>query len=129
MVEQFFIINKAGGMIYKYTKSTENKINSLIILASTIHSLNELTRNIFDIYDFSQVIEMKNINIYIYRTLTNTMFVFSVSKEYKTPVFEIFKNVYKHYCDSVLINPFYQLEMPINCKKFNPEKYFVNKKN
>lgn len=124
MVKQFFIVNKSGGMIYKYEKEAQEEINKLMVLTSTIHSLNEISRNVLSTDSYLQTVEIGDSTIYIYRTLTNILFIF-VSDFH---VQKIFEQVYSHFCDCVLSNPFYQPEMPINLCKFNPSKFFVYKK-
>lgn len=126
MIEQFFIVNKSGGMIYKYEHSRQTEINSLLILTSTLHSLNELSRNVLKTAAYSQTVEMQEMVIHIFRTLTNTMFIF-VSKRTgrDDAIHRVFEDVYRHFCDYVLSNPFYQDSMPINCVKFRPDQFFV----
>lgn len=132
MIEQFFIVNKSGGMVYRYEATAETDVNTLLILTSTLHSLNELSRNVLGTTAFSQVVEMAKRSIYVYRALTGMVFIFV----YKYGAQEsgkhidlrcVFENVYRHFCDFVLSNPFYPDNMPINCSKFKPEQFFTLK--
>lgn len=120
MISQFFIINKSGGMIYSYEKTRKTDLNTLLILTSSLHSIFHISAQTCDRNPICQTIYLKNSVITFFRTRTNTSFVFVSDKKVK----EIFERVYAHYCEYVLRNPFYELEMPINCQKFQPAKYF-----
>lgn len=128
-VEQFFIVNKSGGMIYNYEKNPSADTNSLLVLTSVIHSLNELSRNVFKLSEMVQTVSMRNRDLCVFRTLTNLTFIFVYDKEELSPRAtprKLFELVFRHFCDYVMANPFYQIEMPINCAKFRPDKYFSN---
>lgn len=124
MIKQFYIVNKSGGMIYKYEQVSDPDVNNLLILTSTIHSLNEISRNVLKTDYYSQIIGFEAHSIYIYRTITNLMFIF-VSD---SPLNQQFQKIYSHFCDCVLSNPFYQLDMPVGFKKFNPEQFLAENK-
>ncbi|KAI5180835.1 hypothetical protein PAEPH01_2769, partial [Pancytospora epiphaga] len=64
-------------------------------------------------------------------TLTGTIFIFvykrdnnSMDKQHGLQ--RVFENVYGHYCDCVLSNPFHSDDMPISYVKFKPEQFFLN---
>ncbi|KAI4290985.1 trafficking protein particle complex subunit 4 [Pancytospora philotis] len=129
MVEQFFIINSSGGMIYKHEAAPTEDVNSALILTSTLHSINEMTRSVFQTKARTQVVQMERTGIHLFRTLTNLMFVFVVRQEAQQPAAAekpgiIFPSVYRHFCDCVMANPFYKLHLPICCAKFKPEQFF-----
>lgn len=124
MIDQFFIINKSGGMVYKHEREEQTEINALLILTSTLNSLNELSRNVLGTSSYVQSIEMADKCIHIYRTLTGTAFVFVSTGMDDNRMEAVFRSIYGHYCDYVASNPFYQLEMPINCADFQPSQFF-----
>lgn len=129
MIEQFFIVNKSGGMIYKHEWVAQTDINSLLVLTSTLHSLNELSRNVLLTNAHFQSVAMGRSSIHMYRTLTGTLFIFVCSAEPQgaeglpSSTQKAFESVYRHYCDFVMGSPFYQPGMPINCSKFRPEQF------
>lgn len=117
MINQFFIINKSGGMIYRYERQNQTDLNKLLILTSSLHSINHISAKVGDQNNAKQVIYLKKKIISIFKTITNTSFVFISDKE----VDKTYKKIYEHYVDYVSKNPFYTPEMPINCEKFKPE--------
>lgn len=120
MISQFFIVNKSGGMIYSYLADSGVETNQLLVLASMISSINEIGCSLFKPGSYHHEIIMNKQEIHIYRTLTGMLFVFVATKMPSN----LFLLVYKHYCEYVLCNPLYQLEMPISCSKFNPKQFF-----
>lgn len=123
MILQFFIINKSGGLIYKYERSSSTPINKLLVLSSTIHSLCTMFDKIYSCdkkIDVKQMLRLDGKVITFYKTATDISFVF-VSTE---PCYKIIKIIYKMYCDYVSKDPFYENEMPIKNDLFNPEPFF-----
>ncbi|RVD92590.1 transport particle complex subunit [Tubulinosema ratisbonensis] len=123
MILQFFIINKSGGLIYKYERSSSTQINKLLVLSSTIHSLCTMFEKIYPCekkIDSKQMIRLDGRTITFYKTGTEVSFVF-VSTE---SCYKIIKIVYKMYCDFVSKDPFYEIDMPIKNDLFNPEPFF-----
>lgn len=117
-------------MIYKYERNPQTDINSLLILTSTLHSLNELSRNVLGTTAHSQAVEMRGTAIHIFRTLTDTMFILVSRRDSQhatgdETAHRMFESIYRHFCDYVLSNPFYQEGMPINCAKFRPDQFFI----
>lgn len=120
MIFQFFIVNSSGGMIYAYESGHKTEINILLVLASSISSLNELARKALHFNNLHHCLILEHKQIHIYRTLTGMLFIF-VSDSSTGKAFEA---SYKHYCDYALSNPFYQPGMPITCTKFMPSQFF-----
>ncbi|ADM11626.1 transport protein particle complex subunit [Encephalitozoon intestinalis ATCC 50506] len=120
LVEQFFIINKSGGMVYKYEREGETSINSLLILTSSLYSVSVILSRIMGKSAAKQTIRLQNRVITVFRTITNMVFVFVADE----PVDSLFEKVYSHYCKYVTRNPFHSPEMPIQCSKFKPHLLF-----
>lgn len=122
MVEQFFIVNKSGGMIFKHEREDKDNadINSHLILTSSLYSINLISSKVTNKLMGNQVIYFRKRVITIFKAVTGTMFIFVAEK----PVDVLFEKVYGHYCDYVTKNPFYCMEMPINCTKFQPQLLF-----
>jgi hypothetical protein len=64
----------------------------------------------------SQIIHFNNQVISVFKSKTGVSFVFV--GEHSTP-YPLFEKVCYLYCCYVLRNPFYVLEMPVNCEKFD----------
>ena len=124
MLEQFFIINRSGGMVYQYENNMKTDTNVLLVLTGSLHSINEMTRSYFKTEYYLQKIRLSNKSISIYKTLTGFTFVFVMSGIDNIN----FEKVYDEFCTFVLGNPFYQLDMPINLSKFEPFRYLEKNK-
>lgn len=107
-------------MIYNYQKDDLLSTNQLLILCGSLHSVYCMIRNINE-KKTKPVFFHYNTKIVSYHvTLTNLSFVFISDTEIST----LFDKIHSDYCNYVMLNPFYIMDMPINCKKFNPAKYF-----
>lgn len=120
MIEQFFIINKSGGMIFKHEREGKTEMNSLLILTSSLYSIGLMSSRMADRPVNNQVVYLRNRVITMFKTVTSTTFVFVADR----PVDVLFERVYAHYCEYVTRNPFYSVEMPINCARFRPHLLF-----
>ncbi|KAH9411302.1 putative sybindin-like protein [Ordospora pajunii] len=119
-IDQFFIINKSGGMVFRYEKRGCTEINNLLVLTSSLYSTCMISSKITGRPTSKQVIYFKNRTISIFKTFSSTMFVF-VGKKVSDLAFS---RVYAHYCEYVTRNPFHNPEMPIHCSKFKPHLFF-----
>ncbi|AFN83113.1 transport protein particle complex subunit [Encephalitozoon romaleae SJ-2008] len=122
VVEQLFIINKSGGMVFKYEREENTDINSFLILTSSLYSVSVILSKVMDNPASRQVVYFRNRTISIFRTITGLVFVFVADK----PADALFERVYSHYCKYVTRDPFYSPEMPIQCSKFRPHLLFEN---
>lgn len=107
-------------MIYHYEQNQRTDVNKLLVLTSTLHSIYSMSQHVKKSRNTPQVIKLKLRYISIYRTLTNTTFIFVSDHK----LLNVFEKIYHHYCDFVLKNPFYIDDMPINCAKFQPSLLF-----
>jgi hypothetical protein len=134
------IINKAGGLVYTREFSTglaKLQSNDLLILAGTFHSVHAITRglvpttlspqntsaqvatNNFPLRPSGiEVLESTNFRLTCFQTLTGTKFLL-FTEPAQPNVDTVVRKVYEIYADFVMKNPFYTVEMPIRCQKFD----------
>lgn len=136
MIFSLLIINKAGGLIYNrefHTGLSKLSSNDLLILAGTFHSVHAITRRLcpsalapqkatptnFPIQPSGlEVLESGSFRLNCF--LTHTGVKFLLITEPAQPNIEVLtKRVYEIYVDFVMRNPFYTIEMPIRCQKFD----------
>lgn len=120
-MEGLHIMNKSGGLIYTTDKQAEDNI--LMVISSSIQSLNEITRNSLSTDYFYQAVEYETRKMHIFRTATGFTFIFIISGKTQNNPVHTYSRVYRHFCEVVLADPFYCLEMPITNPNFHPEKY------
>jgi hypothetical protein len=65
-----------------------------------------------------EVLESTNFRLTCFQTLTGTKFLL-FTEPMQPNVDVIIKRVYELYADFVMKNPFYTVEMPIRCQKFD----------
>lgn len=125
VVLALLIINKAGGLIYNRTFHaglTALSGNDYLILAGTFHGVHAISRNLSprSAPRDSTGIESLQTSRFLmtcHQTPTGTKFLlFTEPAQSNTDV--ILKKCYELYADYVMKNPFYSLEMPIRCEKF-----------
>lgn len=108
------IINSSGGLIFSTIRSLPT--NELLVIASTIHSLLEMTNHLFKtsrgINSF--IMEFETSKIQSFRTIGGHTFVF-IYRE-KCPLFQ---PIYQYFCEKVLQNYNYRLDMPISDEDFD----------
>jgi trafficking protein particle complex subunit 4 len=65
-----------------------------------------------------EVMETENFRLQCFTTLTGTKFLlFTDTAQANVDV--TIRRIYEMYCDYVMKNPFYQLEMPVRCDLFD----------
>ncbi|WUR02227.1 trafficking protein particle complex subunit [Vairimorpha necatrix] len=121
MIYQFLIINSSGSMIYTYQKYFKFSTNQLLILSGTLHSVNCMIDKLNKEDVSVKYFNYKNKVISYFRSATNLSFIF-VSDKKET---SLYKLIFQEFCDYVLLDPFYILDMPINSPKFQPSKHFT----
>lgn len=134
IVSAFFIINKSGGLIYKFVRENKDNtdenekvpayksmdLNSYMVMNSTLHTIHQMASII---YGESQkfFINMQNTVISMYKTMTGYTFVFIGDDKVND---KMIKSIYNEFNMYVLRNPVYINDMPINLKMFRPFRYF-----
>jgi hypothetical protein len=101
-------------------KSHLNSLNDQLRLGSTIHSLIEIASSVFDSFPHRTVAQYENHFIFIFKTLSKTLFIFLWNGGENEPPF---KEIYSHYAEKVIRNYSYQLDMPINVLDFRPTNW------
>jgi trafficking protein particle complex subunit 4 len=103
----------------------------MLILAGTFHGVHAITRSLVppalnppaSITGFPnkagglEVLESSHFRLYCFQTQTGTKFLL-MTEPGQPNVENIVKRVYELYADYVMKNPFYTVEMPIRCQKF-----------
>lgn len=120
-----FILSKAGGLIYhrdfgQGLKKLDSS-NDYLVIAGTFHSVHALTTRVNPAGGHSSgllKLEMETCTLHCFQTLTGTKFLI-VSARNQPNITGITSRVYEIYADYVMKNPFYTLDMPIRCHKFD----------
>jgi len=129
------IINKAGGLIYNrefHTGLAKLSSNDLLILAGTFHGVHAITRSLLPQAlrppripgSFPQrpsgleVLESSLFRLTCFQTVTGVKFLL-FTEPAQPNVDVVMRRVYELYADFVMKNPFYTIEMPIRCAKFD----------
>ncbi|PQE19858.1 Sybindin-like family protein [Rutstroemia sp. NJR-2017a BVV2] len=127
------IINKAGGLIYqKDFADGLNKlsINDYLVLAGTFHGVHAISTRLSPVPAPApsaderplppsgiEVLETSLFRLQCFQTLTGTKFLlFTEPGQPNTE--SVIRKIYELYADYVMKNPFYQLEMPVRCERF-----------
>jgi len=136
VVFSLFIINKAGGLIFNrefHGGLTQLSSNDLLILAGTFHGVHAITRSLvppalapanpggqsFPVRPSGlEVLESAHFRLNCFQTVTGTKFLL-ITEPAQPNVEVIMRKVYELYADFVMKNPFYTIEMPIRCQKFD----------
>lgn len=118
-----FIINKSGGLIYKRDLSADApklKVNDSLRLVSTFHSLHAIAGRIACVPPRTgiELVETDTFRMHCYQSLTGLKFLLTADPN-ATNLESVLHQVYQLYADYVLKNPFYELEMPIQCALFD----------
>lgn len=126
VVFALLIINKSGGLVFNRTFHgglASLSQNDYLVLAGTFHSVNAIARNLSptskarDSTGIESVMTTRFL-LTCFETPTGTKFLlFSEPAQQNADV--ILKKCYELFADYVMKNPFYNLEMPIRCEKFD----------
>jgi trafficking protein particle complex subunit 4 len=134
-VYALLIINKAGGLVYnREFHSGLDKLgsNDLLILAGSFHGVHAITGQLappsvrtartpgnFPVKSTGiEVLESTHFRLSCFQTLTGAKFLL-FTEPTQPNVDLITRRVYELYADFVMKNPFYTVEMPIRCQKFD----------
>jgi hypothetical protein len=137
VVFSLYIVNKAGSLIFNREFSTglsQPSSNELLIIAGTFHGIHAITRSLvpaalaassstsgtqFPVKSSGlEVLETSHFRLYCNQTLTGTKFLL-LTEPIQPNVDTIMKRIYELYADFVMKNPFYTVDMPIRCQKFD----------
>mmetsp|Transcript_1207 Transcript_1207/g.2629 ORF Transcript_1207/g.2629 Transcript_1207/m.2629 type:complete len:135 (-) Transcript_1207:128-532(-) len=117
-----FIVNKAGGLIYTRHFSAENQlnVNDCLRLASTFHSMHAIAGRLTPAGAPTgiETVEADTFRLQCFQTPTGIKFIM-LSEPMVSNLDSLLRQIYSLYSDYVLKNPFYELDMPIQCELFN----------
>lgn len=127
VAKSLFILNKAGGLIYhRDFQEDVQKLgdsNDYLVIAGTFHSVHALTSRISPNGGKSSgllVMEMGDSALHCFQTLTGVK-ILILTELNQLNIDTLSNQVYRLYADYVMKNPFYTLDMPIRCAKFDRE--------
>uniref|UniRef100_A0A7S0VN71 Trafficking protein particle complex subunit n=1 Tax=Hemiselmis tepida TaxID=464990 RepID=A0A7S0VN71_9CRYP len=120
-----FVINKAGGLVYTRHFSQDVppiKLNDCLRLASTFHSMHAIAGRLTPVKQPTgiDVVETDTFRMQCFQTPTGIKFLM-LSEPRVLNLDALLRQVYALYSDYVLKNPFYELDMPIQCELFNKQ--------
>jgi hypothetical protein len=142
VVFALMIVSKSGGLIYNrefHTGLSKLTSNDYLILAGSFHGMHAITsqlspapriphitpqNNMLAPSPFPnrptgiEVLESSHFRLQCFQTQTGTKFLL-VTEPQQPNVDTMIKKVYELYADYVMKNPFYTVEMPIRCEKFD----------
>lgn len=135
VVFALLVINKAGGLIYNrdfHADLSKLSSNDLLILAGTFHGVHAITRSLLPQPLRPQqtpgnfptrpsgleVLESSLFRLTCFQTVTGVKFLL-FTEPAQPNVDVVMRRVYELYADFVMKNPFYTVEMPIRCQKFD----------
>ncbi|KAI8074726.1 Sybindin-like protein [Gongronella butleri] len=123
MIYSFYIINKAGGLVYQ-KDFTEHLVklssNDYLVLAGTFHGVHAITSKISPLAGSSgiEMLEADTFKLYCFQTLTGSKFLLITAPQ-QANVDPYMKRIYDIYSDFVMKNPFHTPEMPIRSEYFD----------
>jgi trafficking protein particle complex subunit 4 len=120
---QLFIINKNGGLMYNKSLSTaapRQDINDLLRIASTFHSLIEISKQMSPLPGCTGIerLETDTFVLTSLQALTGVKIVITATADVQD-VTQLARKVYEIYSDYVMKNPFYELDQPIHLSLFD----------
>ena len=119
-----YIINKAGGLIFHRDFSpaaAKLDVNDHLRLASTFNGLALIMRQLSPARGSGgmESLEADGFVLHSFDTPTGLKFFVAAEPDARAPLLDSFlRDVYSLYADFVLKNPFYEMDMPIQCEKF-----------
>lgn len=134
MIDAFFIINRSGGLIYRYIPDdssidTEKVLNSnlkfkdlnnLLVMNSFLHTIIQMIDRLY--YNCSKLtFSLEKTKITVVKTITNYTFVYISNSPVEDLVINLVLDDFQRF---VMMNPGYFDDMPINLQHFKPEKHF-----
>lgn len=117
-----YVLNKSGGLIYqKDLLSTANQsTNNHVRMGGLFYGMYAITKEVSPIEpsDGIKTISCEGFKLYCFQTATGTTFFLS-NDQPLAQADGVLGDIYRAYSDYVLKDPFYELEQPIRCPKFD----------
>mmetsp|Transcript_11388 Transcript_11388/g.13048 ORF Transcript_11388/g.13048 Transcript_11388/m.13048 type:complete len:139 (-) Transcript_11388:238-654(-) len=130
-LHNFFIVNKAGGLIYNRSFSSKAKLNGndYLVLASTFHSLHSIASQVSPVKPHGGIESMEVDTFTLSCFQTQTGLKFFITADRNAPALPQFlRRVYQLYADYVLKNPFYELDQVVRCSLFDTKLQLLSQK-
>ncbi|KAH3666762.1 hypothetical protein OGAPHI_003211 [Ogataea philodendri] len=144
MIYSVYITSRSGSLLYQKDFKTVNspitrqKSNDYLVIASSLHGVHAIASKItppdaVHNHERSKLLANSNrtglreiataqFKIFINQTVTGVKIILFVSRDVDETRFALmYDKIYQYYCDYVLKNPFYELEMPIRCHLFDEQ--------
>ncbi|KAF1808954.1 sybindin-like family protein [Eremomyces bilateralis CBS 781.70] len=137
VVFTLLIVSKAGGLIYNrefHAGLSKQDTNELLIIAGTFHGVHAISQKLCPVPPAQpppsniptmpvrpsgiEVMESANFRLQCFQTVTGTKFLLFTEPQ-QPNIDGIMRRIYELYCDFAMKNPFYTVEMPIRCEKFD----------
>lgn len=143
VVFALFIISKAGGLIYNrefHSGLTKLTSNDYLMLAGSFHGMHAITKQLCPVPPVPanpasiapslapspfasrpsglEVLESTHFRMQCFQTLTGVKFLLFTEPQ-QPNIDSMMRRIYELYSDFVMKNPFYTIEMPIRCEKFD----------
>ncbi|KAJ8908533.1 hypothetical protein NDN08_005239 [Rhodosorus marinus] len=121
-LKSFFVVNKAGGLIFHRSFSSDPPLrqNDYLHLASTFHGMQLMVNEVSPTKGIDGVgaIEFMETSDFVLRSFyTATKVQFFVTGSPKAEkLAEFLKEAHLLYADYIMKNPFYEMDMPIKCE-------------
>ncbi|KAJ1490822.1 trafficking protein particle complex subunit 4 [Baffinella frigidus] len=117
-----FVINKAGGLVYNRHFAPEHKplsVNDSLRLASTFHSMHAIAGRLTPVGAPAGIdtVEADSFRLQCFQTPTGMKFLM-LAEPRVANLDALLRQMYSLYADYVLKNPFYEVDMPIQCDLF-----------
>ncbi|KAK0403797.1 hypothetical protein QR680_017126 [Steinernema hermaphroditum] len=95
--------------------------NEKIILSSTFHSLFAIAAQLSPMPKSSgiEVLETNQFRLHCFQSVTGVKFVVVASLNANQNLDALLRKIYELYADFALKNPFYSIDMPIRCERFD----------
>ncbi|KAF2201120.1 Sybindin-like protein [Delitschia confertaspora ATCC 74209] len=138
-----FIISKSGGLIYNrefHAGMSKLTSNDYLMLAGSFHGMHAITKQLCPVPPTPvtplsvagapapspfigrpsglEVLESSHFRMQCFQTLTGIKFLLFTEPQ-QPNVDVMIRRIYELYADYVMKNPFYTVEMPIRCEKFD----------
>ena len=122
-----WIVNKSGGLIYRRAFEDAGgggrgglDTNAQLRLASVWHSLHAISRKVAPVSGGGGIesMECDTFDLYCFQAETG-MKIFITTTKGVVDARGALRRVHQAYCDYALKNPFYEIEMPVNCDLFD----------
>mmetsp|Transcript_6352 Transcript_6352/g.16237 ORF Transcript_6352/g.16237 Transcript_6352/m.16237 type:complete len:140 (+) Transcript_6352:110-529(+) len=118
-----YINNKSGGLIYQRNfspRAAELRDNDQMMVSSTFNSITLILQELCPTKGSRpmRVLEASAFTLATHDTLTGLK-LFMLAEPGTQGLDLLLRHIFGLYCDYVLKNPFYELDMPIHCEKFD----------